>query len=179
MSACSGQRALLRCLQLPAGSQRQEKRMISLGHWCPPMEVPGKAANTTNFGVVYRVWGRQAGVFIAPSLFLKGARTRVQLHGWRSHHTTLLCQGSQAPTISCGIWDGKEGCGHRAGLGFTWSHSCSTQCAGQFLSPHGWTARGLVAGSHCELEITLPSRLRHAMKRLMRPSPHEPEHLEE
>lgn len=35
-----------------------------------------------------------------------------------------------------------------------------------------------MAGSHCELEITLPSRLRHTMKRLMRPSPHEPEHLE-
>lgn len=35
-----------------------------------------------------------------------------------------------------------------------------------------------MAGSHCELEITLPSRLRHAMKRLMRPSPHDPEHLE-
>lgn len=65
-----------------------------------------------------------------------------------------------------------------AGLGFTCSHSCSTQCGGQFLSPQGCTARGLVAGSHCELEITLPSRLRHATKRLMRPSPHEPEHLE-
>lgn len=126
------------------------------------------------------LWGT-AGIFITPSPFLKGAGTRIQIHAWRSHYTTVLCQENQAPTTSCGIWGG--GVERRSedtgpALGFTCSHSCSTQCAGQFLSPHGCTARGLVAGSHCELEITLPSRLRHATKRLMRPSPHGPEHLE-
>lgn len=50
-------RALLRYMQLPAGSQRWERRRISLGHCCPPMELPGKAASATNL----EVWGGKLG----------------------------------------------------------------------------------------------------------------------
>lgn len=60
----------------------------------------------------------------------------------------------------------------------TCSHSCSTQWAGQFLSPHGCTASGLSSGSHWPSEITFPLLFLHTTQRLILPSPHGPEHLE-
>lgn len=94
-------RALLRCLQPPAG------RAVSLGHCCPPVELPGKAANPTNFGAFYGARQGQAGIFTTPSLS-QSSWESIQIHVWRSHCTTVLCRGNQAPTTSCGIWGGKE-----------------------------------------------------------------------
>lgn len=48
------------------------------------MEVPGKAASATNL----EVWGARVGALLLPSL-------------WKE-----LCQGSQAPISSCGMWGG-------------------------------------------------------------------------
>lgn len=154
-------RALLRCLQPPAG------RAVSLGHCCPPVELPGKAANPTNFGVFYGARQRQAEIFATPSL---------SQSSWDKHTDPRLevtlynCALPREPSSHHVLWD----MGWKGGLrtrGWAWLYLvplllhpvCRAVLVSTRVDSQGLGGRvTLRAGDHLALQVATRDEAAHA-----------------